>query len=81
MTFCARGQQINQVALKLVRVLILVHEHELEAPLIQFAHVGVFLQQLEPEHEQIVEIHRVGGELAGDVTFPTSSICGASVSK
>jgi hypothetical protein len=64
-----RGEQVNQVALELVRVLIFVHEDELEAALVMFAHVGVLLQQLEPEREQVVEIHRVGRAFAGDVTL------------
>ena len=39
-----RGQQINQIALELVRVLIFVHENELEPALILFPHLGVVLQ-------------------------------------
>ncbi len=60
----ARGQQVNQIALELVRVLVFVHEDELEAALVMFAHVGVVLKELEPEREQVVEIHRVGRALA-----------------
>ena len=64
------GQQVNQVALELVRVLIFVHEDELKAALIMFAHVGMVLKQLEPERKQVVEVHRVGSAFAGRVTFP-----------
>ncbi len=60
----ARGQQVNQIALELVRVLILVHEDELEAALVMFAHLGVVLKELEPEREQVVKIHRVRRALA-----------------
>ena len=64
-----RGEQVNEVALELVGVLVFVHEDELEAPLVMFAHVGVVLQQLEPEHEQVVEVHRIRGAFAGGVTL------------
>ena len=64
----ARGEQINQVALQLVRVLILVHEDELKPPLKMFAHVGMVLQQPEPQHEQVVKIHAVRRALAGEIT-------------
>ena len=63
------GEQVNQVALELVRVLVFVHENELEPALVMFAHVGVLLQQPEPEREQVVEIHRVGRAFAGGVTL------------
>ena len=36
----------------------------------------MFLQQLQPEHQQIVEIHRVGGALARSVALFDVSICG-----
>ena len=64
-----RGEQINQVALQLVRVLILVHEDELKAPLKMFAHVRMILQQLEPQHQQVVKIHAVGRAFASEVAF------------
>ena len=77
-----RGQQVNQVALELVRVLVFVHEDELEAALVMFAHVGVLLQQLEPEREQVVEIHRVRRALALGVTLAArSAICAANCEK
>src|SRR5665213_678159 len=64
-----RGNQIYQIALQLVRVLILVHKDELKTPLIMFADVRVFLQQLEPEREQVVEVHAVGRAFAGNIFF------------
>ena len=77
-----RGEQVNQVALELVRVLIFVHEDELEPALVMFAHVGVVLQQLEPEREQVVEIHRVRRALAVGVTLaPGPAICAANCEK
>ena len=59
-----RAEQIDELALKLVRVLVFVHQHELKLALIQFARLLVLLQQPEPEHEQIIEIHHVGRPLA-----------------
>ncbi len=59
-----RAEQIDEVALELVRVLVFVHENELEAALVTLAHVLVLLQELEPEREQIVEVHHVRGLLA-----------------
>ena len=64
-----RGEQVNQVALELVGVLIFVHQNELEAALVMFAHLGVLLQQLEPEREQVVKVHRVGRAFAFDVAL------------
>ena len=34
-----------------------------------FAHIGIFLQQFQPEREQVVEVHRVRRALAGVITF------------
>ena len=59
-----RGEQVNEVALELVRVLIFVHENKLESALVSFAHFCVLLQQFQPEHEQIVKVHHAGGALA-----------------
>ena len=61
------GQQIDQLALDFVGVLIFIDEDELKPPLLVLAHGGVFPQQLEPEHEQIVEVHAVAGFLARGV--------------
>ena len=65
----ARGEQVDEVALQLVGVLIFVHEDELKAALVMFAHVGMVLQQLQPQRQQVVEVHAVGGALAGNVTL------------
>ncbi len=64
-----RGEQVNQVALELVRILIFVHEDELKSALVMFAHFGIVLQQFQPQREQVVEVHRVRGTFAGDVTL------------
>ena len=64
-----RRQQVDQVALQLVRVLVFVHQDELEAPLVLLAHLLLLLHQLEPERQQIVEIHRVRRPLARRVTL------------
>ena len=61
------GQQVHEVALKFVGVLVFVHEDELESALVQFAHLGMLLKQLEPERKQIVKVHRVRGALALDI--------------
>ena len=66
----ARRQQIDQVTLQFVGVLIFVHEDELKSPLILFSHLLLFLQELEPKHQQIVEVHRVGCAFARGVTLP-----------
>ena len=42
----------------MVGVLILVHEHKLKPFLVQLAHLLVFLQQLQPKHQQVIEIHQ-----------------------
>ena len=42
----------------MVGVLILVHEHKLKPFLVQLADVFVFLEQLQPKHEQIIKIHQ-----------------------
>ena len=44
--FVPRRQQINQIALKFIRVLIFIDENKLKPPLILFAHFFVFLKQL-----------------------------------
>ena len=63
----ADGEQVNDLRLQLVRVLILVHQNELETALVVFAHLVVVVQQLEPERQQVIEIHGVGGPFASGV--------------
>ncbi len=60
----ARREQLDQVALDLVGVLVFIDQYELELALVMLADIGRFLHQLEPEREQVVEVHRVGGALA-----------------
>ena len=63
------GQQINEITLKLVRVLVFVHENELKSFLVMIADVGVFLEQSEPKCEEVIEIHRIRHAFAGGITF------------
>ena len=56
--FVSLGQQINQLRLQLIGVLIFVHEHELKPFLVQLADVLVFLEQLQPKHQQVIKIHQ-----------------------
>ena len=63
------GEQVNQVALQPVGVLVFVHEDELEPALVMVAEVRVVLEQLEPEREEVVKIHPVGGPFAGGVAL------------
>ena len=62
------GQEVHQRALQFVGVLVFVHEDELETALLFFAHFGMFLEELEPERQQIVKVHRIGRDFAGGVT-------------
>ena len=64
-----RRQQVNQVALQLVRVLVFIHQDELEAPLVLLADLLMLLHQLEPERQQVVEVHRVRRPLARGITL------------
>ncbi len=54
--------------MEFVGVLVFIHEDELEAALVQFANVEVVLQELEPEREEIVKVHCIGGAFAGAIT-------------
>ena len=77
-----RRQQIDQLALELVRVLIFVHQDELKPPLVMFAHVRMVVQQFQPQHQQIVEIHRVRRAFARRVTLlHVRNLLGASSEK
>ena len=55
------GQQVGDLVLDVVGVLILVDANVAEALLVLVEHLGAGAQQLERAHEQIVEVHRVGG--------------------
>ena len=58
------GQQVGDLVLDVVGVLILVDANVAEALLVLVEHLGAGAQQLECAHEQIVEVHRVGGAQA-----------------
>jgi len=48
-----RREQVDEVALELVRVLVFIHEDELEPPLVMLPHLGLLLQQPQPLREQV----------------------------
>ena len=58
------GQQVGDFVLDVVGVLILVDANVAEALLVLVEHLGAGAQQLERAHEQVVEVHRVGGTQA-----------------
>ena len=58
------GQQVGDFVLDVVGVLILVDANVAEALLVLVEHLGAGTQQLERAHEQVVEVHRVGGAQA-----------------
>ena len=58
------GQQVGDLVLDVVGVLILVDANVAEALLVLVEHLGAGAQQLERAHEQVVEVHRVGGAQA-----------------
>ncbi len=58
------GQQVGDLVLDVVGVLILVDADVAEALLVLLEHLGAVAQQLERAHEQVVEVHGVGGTQA-----------------
>ena len=58
------GQQVGDLVLDVVGVLILVDANVAEALLVLVEHLGAGTQQLERAHEQVVEVHGVGGAQA-----------------
>ena len=58
------AEQVDQLALHLVRVLVFVHENELEPRLERLADLLVFAQQPQPQVEQVVEVHHAVGHFA-----------------
>ena len=58
------GQQVGDLVLDVVGVLILVDANVAEALLVLVEHLGAGAQQLERAHEQVIEVHRVGGAQA-----------------
>ena len=60
-----RAEQHHEFVLRLVRVLVLVDQDVLEAVLPLLQRLLVDLQQVDRDHQQVVEVHRVrGGEAA-----------------
>ena len=58
------GQQVGDFVLNVVGVLILVDANVAEALLVLVEHLGAGTQKLERAHEQVVEVHRIGGAQA-----------------
>ena len=58
------GQQVGDLVLDVVGVLILVDANVAEALLVLVEYLGAGAQQLERAHEQVVEVHRIGGAQA-----------------
>ena len=56
------GEEAREQVLEVVGVLILVNEYIFELPLIVLADVGVLLQEPHGVVQQVVEVHRPGGE-------------------
>ena len=54
------AEAIDDGMLRQVRILILVHEHEPEVPLIAIQHLGVVAKEDVRLEQQLVEIHRLG---------------------
>ena len=61
------AEQVDQLALHLVRVLVFIHKDELKPRLERLAHLAVFAQQPQPLGEQVVEVHHTIGPLAPGV--------------
>ena len=55
----APHEQLQQPVLRVVGVLVLVHEHVLERLGVSLAHLLVELEQVDRAQQQIVEVHRV----------------------
>ncbi len=56
------GQELEQPVLRMVRVLVLVHEDVAKRLLPALLRLGESLEHLDGEHQEVVEVDRVGGE-------------------
>ena len=63
-------QQINHPRLHPVGVLILIDQNVTEPLAVYLQHIWMFLKEPHGQHKQIIEVHRVGLELAFDVGLP-----------
>ena len=68
-----QGQAVEQGGLQDVGVLIFIHQNKLESPLVGLGDVGEVLQEAQPQHQQVIEVHEPGlsfalGVLALDET-------------
>ena len=57
---CFAGEHHDELVLGLVGVLELVDEHVLEALLVVLEHVGAGAEEVDGDHEQVVEVHGAG---------------------
>ena len=53
-------QQFDDQVLRMVGILILIHEHVPEPLLVALTHLGVVAQQQYRVHQQVVKVHRIG---------------------
>ena len=61
------GENVGEVRLQAVRILVFVDEDVDEMLLQSLAYAVVFVEEPEPVHEEVVEVHRAELLLAGDV--------------
>ena len=61
----AAGDQLtDEGVLGVVRVLVLIDEHVAEATPVGLRHLGERLEQVDRDHDQVVEVHRAGRDQA-----------------
>ena len=61
------GQHVNEAALEVIGVLVLIHQNMLEAGTVQGTQVLLFLKKPHDVEKQVVKVHAVGFLLAGYV--------------
>ena len=71
----AAGEEQHDLVLRLVRVLVLVDEDVLEALAVVLEHVGVVAEQAHGVDQQVVEVHRPGGDAGAPGTRRSTSAC------
>ncbi|KAF5067648.1 hypothetical protein DSECCO2_251480 [anaerobic digester metagenome] len=52
------GQKVDQFILRLIGILILIHHDVAELVLIKSQHIGMFPEQPNREHDDVIKIHR-----------------------
>ncbi len=56
----ACGQDVDEIGLEMIRILVLVHEHELKLALITLRELSIVSQHAERFLEQVVEVQDIG---------------------